>query len=283
MVDDGSNDNPLHTVQQFDDYRVRFVKQENRGGGAARNRGIDEADGKFIAFLDSDDCFQPWHLGTMKALLDGHCNILGYAPVVADRGRGRSVVKPLRCIAPAEHMANYLLCDRGFIPTMTMVVDTGTARRVRFPENLRSAEDTDFAIRLYLEGCEFVMATQPGAVWRDIDDDGGRASAGGRQNQPMIDWIESLRLRIPARAYYGCYGWAIAKSIATTAPLHALRLYLRALWHGSYRLPVAGIVLLQIFLPDRVYRRISDTAIFWLGRFWDAKRRHISARILACH
>lgn len=276
VVDDGSTDEPAVTVRNVGDDRIRLIRQENRGGGAARNRGIDEARGKYVALLDSDDRFQPQHLATMKNLMDGRSNILGYAPVIADRGRGRRVLKPLRCIAPHEHMASYLLCDRGFIPTMTMVVDTSLARKVRFAENLRSAEDTDFAIRLYLVGCQFVMAEKPGAVWRDGHDK-SRSSASGRANLPMIDWIESLRFRIPSRAYYGCYGWAIAKSVAVTSLPRALRLYAIAVSRGCYRPSVAAIVFMQIFLPNSAYRWISDTAIACFGRFWDARRSPISA------
>jgi glycosyltransferase involved in cell wall biosynthesis len=277
VIDDGSTDDPAASVLRANDGRIRLIRQENRGGGAARNRGIDEARGQFVALLDSDDRFLPTHLETMKPLLAGRSNVLGYAPVVADRGRGRTVLKPLRRIAPGEHMAMYLLCDRGFIPTMTMVVDTAIARRVRFPENLRCAEDTDFAIRLYLAGCAFVMADAPGAIWRDTYD-ASRASAGGRRNLSMIEWIEDLRPRIPSKAYFGCYGWAIAKSVATTAPLRALRLYLAALGHRCYRIPVAGIVFLQIFLPDGVYRWVSDTSIAWFGAIWDGRRRTAPAR-----
>jgi glycosyltransferase involved in cell wall biosynthesis len=272
VVDDGSTDDPAEVVRKLGDARIRLVRQDNRGGGAARNRGMDEARGKFVALLDSDDRFLPRHLEMLKPLLAGRTNVLGYAPVIADRGRGRSTVKPLRRIAPGEHMATYLLCDRGFIPTMTMVVDADVGRKVRFPENLRCAEDTDFAIRLYLAGVEFIMADEPGAVWRDTDD-AGRSSAKGRRNLAMIDWIEALRPRIPSKAYYGCYGWAIAKSVAVTSPFRALLLYLNALRHGSYRLPVAAVVFLQIFLPDAGYRLVSDTAIAWFGRFWDGPRR----------
>lgn len=281
VVDDGSKDNPATVIGALGDARIRFIRQDNRGGGAARNTGIDSARAPFIALLDSDDAFTPLHLETMRCLVEGRRHILAYAPVIADRGAGMTIVKPLRGLQAGEHMADYLLCDRGFIPTMTMVVDTESARRVRFPENLRCAEDTDFAIRLYLDGCAFVMADRPGAFWRDSYD-AGRSSASGRRNLPMIAWIESLRGKIPESAYYGCYGWAIAKSVAMESPLAALKHYLKALQYGCYRLPVAFVVFLQIFLPDSWYRRISDTGIGWFGRSWNARaavsfRRALSA------
>src|SRR5438876_870324 len=57
VVDDGSKDDPARVVGAFDDPRIRFHRQINRGGGAARNAGVDLAKGRFTAFLDSDDVY----------------------------------------------------------------------------------------------------------------------------------------------------------------------------------------------------------------------------------
>jgi glycosyltransferase involved in cell wall biosynthesis len=263
VVDDGSTDDPARVVDSFRDPRIRFHRQGNRGGGAARNAGIDLARGRFIAFLDSDDAYLPDHLATMRRLLADTRRTVAYARMVVDRGGGRTFLKPARAIHPVEHMASYLLCDRGFVPTITIVVDAATARRVRYHENLRAAEDTDFAIRLFLDGCRFIMAEAPGAVWRDIPDP-NRTSA-GRKGGRMVAWLEDMRPRIPARAYHGCRGWAIAKHVAMTDGPEALRLYLAALLRGCYPPGLAGIIFLQIFLSDRAYRAVADNAIARLG------------------
>lgn len=262
VVDDGSRDDPRRAVEAFGDPRIRFFAQANRGGGAARNAGIDLAQGRFVAFLDSDDVYLPGHLAAMRRLIDGTSDTVGYARMIVDRGGGRTFLKPPRAIRPGEHMADYLLCERGFVPTITVVVARETARRVRYHEDLRAAEDTDFAIRLFLAGQRFVMAEEPGAVWRDVPDP-GRTSA-GRKGGRMIPWLEEMRPRIPARAYHGCRGWAIAKHVATTDRLAALELYLAALGRGCYRPGLAAIVFLQIFLSDRAYRAVADGAIQWL-------------------
>jgi glycosyltransferase involved in cell wall biosynthesis len=259
VVDDGSVDDPRSAVDKMGDPRIRFHRQSNAGGGAARNTGIDLSRGRFIAFLDSDDLFLPRHLERMRALLEHTSGVVGYARMVVDRGQGRTFLKPPRAIRPDEHMATYLLCDRGFVPTITVVVESAMAMRVRYSESLRAAEDTDFAVRLYLAGCKFVMIEEPGAIWKDMYDP-GRTSA-GRRGARLIPWLESLKPQFPVKAYYGCRGWAIAKGLAPSDKKRALRYYWDAVTRGCYRPRLAAIVFLQIFLPDRVYRRIADIAV----------------------
>ena len=60
-IDDGSNDNSLSILEDFaaKDSRVCIIRQENKGAGAARNAGMDAAQGDYIVFLDSDDFFEP--------------------------------------------------------------------------------------------------------------------------------------------------------------------------------------------------------------------------------
>lgn len=264
VVDDGSSDNPQNVIEPIADSRIRLVRQENSGGGAARNTGIDLARGHYIAFLDSDDQFLPHHLSAMKAMLDRNPGSAAYARMSVDRGNGNAMLRPPRAIAPGEHMANYLLCERGFVPTITLAVDTATARRVRYDARLPFAQDTDFAIRLYLAGCRFVMAEAPGAICEDVSDP-GRISL-GRKGAKLIGWMEEMRPSIPARAYHGCRGWTIAKGLAPRHPLWALALYLNALLRGCYRPRLAAIVFVQVFMPDMLYRHMADRAIALTGR-----------------
>ncbi|MDX1389910.1 MAG: glycosyltransferase, partial [Acidobacteriota bacterium] len=62
VIDDGSTDPTREVLAPYHD-RIRYVPQANRGLAGARNRGIAEARGRFLAFLDSDDCFEPEMLG----------------------------------------------------------------------------------------------------------------------------------------------------------------------------------------------------------------------------
>jgi glycosyltransferase involved in cell wall biosynthesis len=55
VVDDGSKDNTRLEVEKFQDSRIRYVFQENKGVCGARNHGARLASGKFLVFLDADD------------------------------------------------------------------------------------------------------------------------------------------------------------------------------------------------------------------------------------
>jgi glycosyltransferase involved in cell wall biosynthesis len=70
LVDDGSLEDAAPVIPE--DEQIRYVRQENRGPAAARNRGIDMAWGKYVAFLDSDDLFLPEKLARQVAYLEDH-------------------------------------------------------------------------------------------------------------------------------------------------------------------------------------------------------------------
>lgn len=68
IVNDGSTDHSVEEVTKVLDPRIRLIHQKNAGVSAARNRGIEEAKGEYIAFLDADDEWQPDYLKTQYEL-----------------------------------------------------------------------------------------------------------------------------------------------------------------------------------------------------------------------
>lgn len=64
LIDDGSTDKSVHICKSYSsrDERISYIRQNNTGPGGARNRGISEAKGDYIVFLDSDDSLMPDYL-----------------------------------------------------------------------------------------------------------------------------------------------------------------------------------------------------------------------------
>jgi GT2 family glycosyltransferase len=69
VVDDGSTDQTAEVVSAYSG-SVQLVRQENSGPGAARNTGIEAANGEYVAFLDSDDKWFPWTLSAYDTVIE---------------------------------------------------------------------------------------------------------------------------------------------------------------------------------------------------------------------
>lgn len=69
IVNDGSTDGSVDEVKKFLNPRIRLINQKNGGVSAARNRGIEEAKGEYIAFLDADDLWDIDHLEVLYQLI----------------------------------------------------------------------------------------------------------------------------------------------------------------------------------------------------------------------
>ena len=72
VVNDGSPDNTEEVLLKETDPRLRIITQPNGGECAARNRGVREARGTYVAFLDSDDAWLPDHLALARTFFEKH-------------------------------------------------------------------------------------------------------------------------------------------------------------------------------------------------------------------
>lgn len=86
VVNDGSTDGTGDVIAKYarKDNRIRVISQRNKGLSGARNTGIDQARGKALMFVDSDDLIAPTHVDAlMTALREGECDYVtsGYADI----------------------------------------------------------------------------------------------------------------------------------------------------------------------------------------------------------
>lgn len=262
IVDDGSTDDTRAAICSAKDDRIRYIYQANGGGSRARNTGLDAARGTYVAFLDSDDTFKLNHLANALPFLQSGRTVCTYTKVLVHRGDGLTFLKPHRAMKPGEHVSDYLLRDRGFVPTSTLIVPRFLAQAVRYDEQISAGQDIDFAIRLAQAGAEFRMLPEPGAVWNDLPNPGRLSSKSNPARREA--WLKRLQPIITPRAYWGDMGWRVAKGYAQDGRRgRAFFLYVNAVRRGCFRPKMAVVILLQVFLKRKHYRVFADA----LARF----------------
>src|SRR5690606_1176147 len=91
IIDDGSTDNTRDILEPYlKDSRIRLFHQQNQGQSVARNRGLEEATGEFICFLDSDNAWFPEKLEKSLKAFDHNPEsdvVYGDFVVIDEQGR----------------------------------------------------------------------------------------------------------------------------------------------------------------------------------------------------
>ncbi len=148
VVDDGSTDNGADVVRSVADSRVRLISQTNAGVSAARNRGIAEARGEFVAFLDADDEWKPTYLETQFALTRKYpdCDVFATSYEIRNGGSSQpAIIRHLPFTTDDGIMTNYFeVASNSHPPLWTsavMVRRTAIQSIGGFPVGIRSGED----------------------------------------------------------------------------------------------------------------------------------------------
>lgn len=152
VVDDASTDRTESVVKAFNDPRLKYLRHEgNAGGAAARNTGIKEAGGAYIAFQDSDD---EWFVDKLQKQIDifdaDPEAILVYCGLLFWTGE-RAQYEPLRKIKKKNGwMLEILLKDNPCIGTQLLVIkrEALVAAGMFFDESLKRLQDWELLLRL---------------------------------------------------------------------------------------------------------------------------------------
>ena len=156
VVDDGSSDNTDDMLSEFGG-RIRHVKTSNRGVAAARNRGISESLGAWVAFLDSDDLWHPEKIEKQMHAIAEHDAVLCFCMSADEDGVALDDL-PLMNSGRAKSDTSYF--PRGDFSlfqyhrhpfVQSMLVHRSCLRvRTPFDESLQVAEDTRLIHRLVM-------------------------------------------------------------------------------------------------------------------------------------
>ena len=152
LIDDGSGDDSLTICQKFAgrDRRVRVICKENGGVSSARNRGLDEAQGKYIAFIDGDDCIDPQMYEIMIGVLEGEKVDLVNCRVVKEDSYER-IPYEVGTVEVSNLPLNYLSKKGYFIDSsLNKVYRRALIGETRFNEKLAYSEDTPFITEIIL-------------------------------------------------------------------------------------------------------------------------------------
>ncbi len=147
VIDDGSTDDSAAIAESFGE-PVRVIRQPNQGESVARNRGIDEARGEWIAFLDADDIWKPEKLQRqMAAAEDGvvavHSNLYFFGEREGET-RLQDVDESLRYELSYAAAFNPFRC-----PSALLV---RRSHSPRFPEWTKHAEDLIYCLEVVQKG-----------------------------------------------------------------------------------------------------------------------------------
>jgi len=151
IIDDGSEDNTDEVVNNFSDNRIRYIKLEkNTGAAAARNRGINEAKGDFIAFQDSDNEWLPEKLKKQMDIFEKLPSNIGvlYSKVLRIKGDEKTLI-PSDKIMKKEGDLYEDLIKKNFIDLPTAIVRKECLEKIGlFDESLPRLQDWELWIKI---------------------------------------------------------------------------------------------------------------------------------------
>lgn len=152
VVDDGSTDNTLKIIQSYSDERIKLIRQERGGANKARNTGVVNATGAYIAFQDSDDEWCVDKLEVQIAFMQNKCCLACFSPYYLHERDSVSVM-PGDYNTNEEYHYNLacILKRQNVVGTPTLLMKKEAVSLLKgevFDETLPRFQDYELLIRL---------------------------------------------------------------------------------------------------------------------------------------
>jgi len=196
VVDDGSTDDTRTFLRSLDDPRVRPVFQENQGASAARNRGMEEARGRYIKFLDDDDYLHSGALARQYAALRSSGADVCYGDYTVEFEGGKSS----HLHTNQDHSSLFVGLASGRVNRipLSFLFDRSTLGQLRWDEGLKYLEDVEFMVRAASQHrLRSVKVKEPVAVHRIHE--------GERLSDDMKEDPTGPQLRLKCEIYWEAY------------------------------------------------------------------------------
>ena len=163
VVNDGSTDNSEVIVREFiarhPEANIRLITEENRGVSAARNRGISEAKGDYVALLDADDWWLSNYIAEVCRLMEYYpdCDAYSTAFDVVNNDTHTRACVPVNegYISPASES---LMGRYPIIPSTATLRRSTVQRSGGFPEGMRIGEDQWLWVMMLKQGAQFAYS-----------------------------------------------------------------------------------------------------------------------------
>jgi glycosyltransferase involved in cell wall biosynthesis len=226
VVDDGSTDGSADRIRPRQS-RLRYVRQENAGPGAARNAGIRLARGRYIAFLDADDLWLPEKLQEQVSFMASHPDVaMCSTNYVAGTELGKGSPRWSFSGTDDWQVTGNLFgaYAAGFIPqTSTLMVTSQAMREVGgFPEDVFRGEDVFTWFRVSSRGrAAFGRVVR---VWVRVDPSGltHARTLATRESDILFERLRRLSLEEDGRSSYDAWRRMLYRAVREYAKRAAL-------------------------------------------------------------
>ncbi len=204
IVDDCSKDETVEIIQQYKDERIRLIQlQENSGPAIARNTAIEAAQGRYIAFLDSDDQWLPEKLEKQLRFMQDNDIAFSYTKYknMTEDGTETNVI-----VNVPEKVTYEDLLKHNVIGCLTVMVDKDKAGEVAMV-NIRTRQDYVLWLHLCKRGFTAYGLQEVLAKYRLVENSvSSNKLKMAKQNWKVYREIEQLSL-VKSVWYFMHYGY----------------------------------------------------------------------------